>query len=434
MKRSLAGRLSLLFAACTASVSLLAGLLFTQASQTHFVELDHQAMAMRLPALRKYLDPVDSAAAALASEPALRTELASTPDLGLRLHGADGSLWLDEPPRSGIGLDGTPAYRERSFELPGGRQLTLVLDITHHQHFLQRMQRLIWLTMGLSALATALLGAWAVRASLAPLRQIRDVAAGVSAQSLATRLDATRLPVELQGLADELNAMLDRLEQAFQRLSGFSADIAHELRTPLSALLTQTQVVLSRPRGTDDYREALHGNLEALQGLTRMVNDMLLLAKADHGLLVPGREALELAEEIDALLELFGPLAEERGIVLQRHGSTRVLGDRGMLRRVLANLLDNAVRHCSAGGSIHLRLQPGRLSVENPGPSLDAAQLPRLFDRFHRGDAARSPGNGEHAGLGLAICRSIVQAHGGQIHAHSQDGWTHFVVELPPAP
>ncbi|MDF3933171.1 heavy metal sensor histidine kinase [Pseudomonas citronellolis] len=438
---SLGVRLSLLFAASTAAISLIAGAVFSRASEAHFIELDRQVMAGRLPYFRELLGPVRGPAELAPQRPALERELTRHPDLGVRLDGADGQRWLDEAPRMSSGGDGMPgmddgpAYREMRVPLdpgePAGRQLTLVLDITHHQHFLGHMQQLIWLTMGLSALATALLGAWATRASLRPLRRMREVAARVSAQSLTPRLDAGRLPAELSGLASELNAMLERLEEAFQRLSAFSADIAHELRTPLTALLTQTQVVLSRPRDAESYREALHGNLEELQRLTAMVNDMLLLAKADHGLLAPGREDLDLAAEVDALLEFYAPLAEDGGLSLTREGQARTTGDRGMLRRVLANLLDNALRFTPAGGAIRVALRPGRISVENQGPAIPAEQLARLFDRFHHREAPGGPGQGVHAGLGLAICRSIVQAHGGTLSAESADGWTRFVIELP---
>lgn len=440
---SLGVRLSLLFAAATAAISLIAGAVFSRASEAHFIELDREVMAGRLPFFRELLGPLRSPAELAARRESLEHELTRHPDLGVRLDGADGQRWLDEPPRMSSGADNIPgmgeppAYREMRVPLdpdqPDGRQLTLVLDITHHQHFLQHMQQLIWLTMGLSALATALLGAWVTRASLRPLRRMGEVAAQVSAQSLTTRLDAARLPTELRGLAGELNAMLARLEEAFQRLSGFSADIAHELRTPLTALLTQTQVVLSRPRSEDDYREALHGNLEELQRLTAMVNDMLLLAKADHGLLAPRDETLALADEVDALLEFYAPLAEERDIRLERDGEAQLRGDRTMLRRVLANLLDNALRFTRDGGAIRVRLQPGRISVENQGPPIAAEQLPQLFDRFHHREPSGREGQGVHAGLGLAICRSIVQAHGGSIRAECANGWTRFVIELPEA-
>ena len=154
----------------------------------------------------------------------------------------------------------------------------------------------------------------------------------MSARSLTTRLPVAQMPVELAELASTMNAMLQRLDDAFQRLS-FSADIAHELRTPLSNLLTHTQVTLTRPRSLEEYREALHGNLEELQWMAQMINDMLFLAKADHGLLVPGQAPLALHEEVDALLEYYAPLAEDGDVQMLREGEAMLHGDRHMLRR-----------------------------------------------------------------------------------------------------
>lgn len=259
-----------------------------------------------------------------------------------------------------------------------------------------------------------------------------QVAASVSARSLTTRLPVAQMPEELAELATTVNAMLQRLDDAFQRLSAFSADIAHELRTPLSNLLTHTQVTLTRPRSLEEYREALHGNLEELQWMAQMINDMLFLAKADHGLLVPGQTALALHEDVDALLEYYAPLAEDNDVQLLREGEAIVQGDRPMLRRALSNLLDNALRFTPPGGQIRVTLEPGlRLCVANTGAAIEPSALPRLFDRFYRVDPARREGSSEHAGLGLAITRSIIQAHGGSIQAHCQDGWTRFVIELP---
>ncbi|MNP13728.1 Sensor kinase CusS [compost metagenome] len=236
-------------------------------------------------------------------------------------------------------------------------------------------------------------------------------------------------------MALHFNAMLGRLDDAFQRLSAFSADIAHELRTPLSNLLTHTQVTLTRERPLEDYREALHSNLEELQWMAQLVNDMLYLAKADHGLLMPKREPLELAEEVDVLLEFFAPLAEDAQLTLSRDGNACIEGDRSMLRRALSNLLDNALRFTPVGGEVRVRIvdrpEGLRLTVENSGEGISADLLPRLFDRFYRADPARHEGSSEHAGLGLAITQSIIRAHGGQIRCESADGWTRFVIELP---
>ncbi|NUT76653.1 heavy metal sensor histidine kinase [Pseudomonas sp. C1C7] len=442
---SLSSRLALLFAACTAVVSLFAGVLFSRASEAHFIELDQQLLEGKLIGLRRALHDIQSSD----SEVRLNDEMSRQADLSLRISGSDGKRWYDSsanlpsmlPQTTGLSTINSAGTDYRVLNAPlfpdqaGSPQLTLLLDITHHQHFLQRMQHLIWLTVGLSALATALLGAWAARSGLRPLRRISAVAKGVSAQSLNARLPEENMPPEVAEMARHFNAMLGRLDDSFQRLSAFSADIAHELRTPLSNLLTHTQVTLTRPRPIEDYREALHSNLEELQWMAQLVNDMLYLAKADHGLLAPKRETLDLAEEVDVLLEFFAPLAEDARVTLGREGSARIEGDRGMLRRALSNLLDNALRFTPADGEIRIRIDDRseglRLTVENSGEGICEALLPRLFDRFYRADPARHEGSSEHAGLGLAITQSIVRAHGGRIWCESSEGWTRFVIELP---
>ncbi|MGF0237097.1 heavy metal sensor histidine kinase [Rhodococcus sp. IEGM1300] len=442
---SLSNRLALLFAGCTAVVSLFAGVLFNRASEAHFIELDQQLLDGKLIGLRRALQDIQSSE----SEGKLADELSRQADLSLRITGSDGKRWYDSsirlpeklPQQSGLSSinDGGTDYRVLNAPLYPDKtdspQLTLLLDITHHQHFLQRMQHLIWLTVGLSALATALLGAWAARSGLRPLRRMSAIASGVSAHSLNARLPEETMPPELAEMAHNFNAMLGRLDDSFQRLSAFSADIAHELRTPLSNLLTHTQVTLTRPRPIEDYREALHSNLEELQWMAQLVNDMLYLAKADHGLLVPKREPLALAEEADMLLEFFAPLAEDARVTLSRVGHARMEGDRNMLRRALSNLLDNALRFTPNDGEVQVRISDQakglRLSVENTGSGIAEDLLPRLFDRFYRADPARREGSSEHAGLGLAITQSIIRAHGGQIHCESDNGWTRFVIELP---
>ncbi|MBJ2349182.1 MULTISPECIES: heavy metal sensor histidine kinase [Pseudomonas] len=442
---SLSNRLALLFAACTAVVSLFAGVLFSRGSEAHFVELDRQLLETQLIGVRRAVQDTHG------HDPRMRLddELSRQADLTLRIKDSNGTQWhgspIPAPPelpeRPGLSTlrDADNDYRVLNALLYPDRtdspQLTLLLNITHHQHFLQRMQRLIWLTVGLSALATALLGAWAARRGLRPLRRMGAIASSVSARSLNARLPEEHMPVELAELARSINDMLGRLDDAFQRLSAFSADIAHELRTPLSNLLTHTQVTLTRERSLEDYREALHGNLEELQWMAQLVNDMLYLAKADHGLLALHREPLQLAEEVDILLDFFAPLAEDFNVRLGRDGESLIEGDRNMLRRALSNLLDNALRFTPSGGEVRVRIvdvgQGVSVCVENNGEGVPADLLPRLFDRFYRADPSRQEGSSEHAGLGLAITRSIIRAHGGDIRCESAEGWTRFVIELP---
>ena len=144
----------------------------------------------------------------------------------------------------------------------------------------------------------------------------------------------------------------DRLEEAFLRLSDFSSDIAHELRTPVSNLMTQTQVALSRARNADDYRSILESNAEEFEHMARMISDMLLLAKAENGLVVPHRETLQLGAEVRALFDYYDAVAEEKGITLMLEGDAEISADRLMLRRALGNLLSNAVRHATPGSSV----------------------------------------------------------------------------------
>ncbi|UUY07039.1 heavy metal sensor histidine kinase [Pseudomonas sp. J452] len=442
---SLANRLALLFAACAAAVALIAGSLFSQASARHFIDLDRQLLQGKLAVFADILQGADTPGALASRRPAVLQELQRHPELALRVETRDGQVWFSSLPqleKLSISMqalrrwrNGDTDYRVMEKPLSNGLRLSLLLDITHHQHFLQQMQRLIWLCVGLSALATALLGAWVARRGLRPLRNMTAVAQQVGASSLTTRLPTQGLPAELGELAQAFNAMLARLEDAFARLSAFSADIAHELRTPLSNLLTQTQVILSQPRPLEDYQEALHSNLEELQHLAQMVGDMLLLAKAEHGLLQTQRESLELGVELAALAEYFTPLAEDAGVTLRVTGQAALSADRGLLRRALSNLIANALRFTPSGGELHLNTASSgatvRIEVANQGPEIPAALRERLFDRFYRADPARREGNAEHAGLGLAITRSIVRAHGGAIRCESAEGWTRFILEFP---
>ena len=188
-----------------------------------------------------------------------------------------------------------------------------------------------------------------------------------------------------------------RLEEAFRRLSEFSSDLAHELRTPISNLLTQTEVSLSQPREAGVYRDILASNSEELQRLARMVADMLFLAKAEHSLVLPTRERVDLGTEVRALFEYYEALADEGGVHLQCIGTGEVVGDRLMIRRAIGNLLSNALRYTARGEAVTVSVRPVsgaiELAVENPGEAIPADRLPHLFDRFFRADRSRHPGD-----------------------------------------
>jgi two-component system heavy metal sensor histidine kinase CusS len=311
----------------------------------------------------------------------------------------------------------------------------LALNIGHHLEFMTAFRKSLWLAVTAGVLLIALFGWIAARRGLVPLRKMVKVAHGISASRLDNRLQLDDVPTELHDLAAAFNQMLDRLQDSFRRLSDFSSDLAHELRTPISNLMTESQVVLTRARSADEYREVLYSNLEEYDRLARMIGDMLFLAKADHGLIVPRREAVDLAKEVRQLFDFYEALSEEQGVRMVLSGEGMIRGDELMLRRALSNLLSNALRYTPRDGAITVRIdQPGpgqmRLAVENPGQTIPAEHLPRLFDRFYQVDASRHRTH-EGAGLGLAIAKSIIEAHGGEIAASSEHDLTRFEALFP---
>jgi two-component system heavy metal sensor histidine kinase CusS len=318
----------------------------------------------------------------------------------------------------------------------GPYTVAVAQDIEHHALFMDTFRSVLGIAIALAALAMAGLGWIVTHWGLLPLRQVTDTVAGISAERLGARLPASGLPAELMPLAAAFNAMLARLDDSFRRLSEFSSNIAHELRTPISNLMTQTQGALSGARDNHEYKEVLYSSLEEYERMAQMVGDMLYLAQAENGLLTPGRESVDLGDETHGLFDYFEAWAEERGVSLAQTGSATVPGDRLMLRRALSNLLSNAIRHTPSGQTVRVSLamqgDTAVVAVENPGPEIPAEHLFRLFDRFYRVDPSRQR-KGDGAGLGLAIVKSIVDAHAGSITVASDDQKTCFQITLPTA-
>lgn len=318
---------------------------------------------------------------------------------------------------------------------PGTYFMSVALTIDYHLRFLDSFHHSMWLMVVGGIVIMALIGWIAVRQGHAPLHHIVDQIRRITSDELNTRLDPATVPKELTELALSFNEMLARMERAFSRLSNFSADIAHELRTPITNLLTQTQVALSQSRTIDEYREILYSNIEEYERMAQMIGDMLFLAKADYGLYQPETTKVRLGEEIQALFDYYEAWAEERGVRLALSGDAEIPGDRAMLRRALGNLLSNAIRHTEREKTVAVRIAQSvtggiEVVVENPGADIPAHHLPRLFDRFYRADGSRQR-DGEGAGLGLAITKSIIDIHGGRIAVNSAGGVTRFTVTLP---
>ncbi|OXI78999.1 two-component sensor histidine kinase [Burkholderia sp. AU31652] len=286
---------------------------------------------------------------------------------------------------------------------------------------------------GVGALFALLLGYGLIRRALEPLREIVDNTGRITVDKLDTRLDASRAPRELRALVDAQNAMLGRLQQAFSHLSQFSADLAHDLRTPLNNMRGATEVALARPRPADEYQALLESHLEEYDRLARMIDNVLFLARAEHPSFVTRQRAFDVRDELERIAGYFEGLADEAGSTLRVEGQGRLTADVELFRRAIGNLLANALRYTPAGGVITLAVDETpdavRVVVANPGEPIDPALLPRIFDRFVRGDPARSGGApGGTAGLGLAIVRSVMELHGGNARVESDAAGTRFML------
>lgn len=313
--------------------------------------------------------------------------------------------------------------------------VALAVKIDSQQEFAKSFQKIVWAAVVSAAVIVVLLGGIAARRGLAPVLEMAAVAQGISASRLHDRLSVDSVPIELTSLAESFNAMLARLEESFKRLSHFSSDLAHELRTPIGNLMTQTQVALSQARSPEEYREALYSSLEEHGRLARTISDMLYLAKTDNGLMVPRSEVIDLAQETRELFGFYEALAEEQGVTLTLSGNAVIEGEKLMIRRAISNLIANAIQHTPSRGSIEVsigRIEPGtvRLAVTNPGETIPPEHLPRLFERFYRIASPRQRGR-EGAGLGLAITKSIVKSHKGDVAVASANGITQFEMLFP---
>ena len=308
--------------------------------------------------------------------------------------------------------------------------------MSERTHLLANYRDRIVLLVAAGALLAALAAFAVVRIGLAPLRQLARQTDSIGIANLSARLASAGVPRELSPLVDAFNAMLDRLAAGFAQMSQLSADMAHDLRTPIANLLGQTEVALGQKRSADQYQALLASNFEEFQRLSRMMDNMLFLARSEQPEATIECMLLDVSEEFVRMADYFEGLAADRnlGFALDGHGT--VLADPILLRRALANLVANAVQYADPGSTILLASLESAgnmtLSVENEGEAIPASQLPRLFDRFYRADAARR-GSAQSSGLGLSIVRTIMTLHGGHGSVESKDGKTRFSLVFPAA-
>ncbi|WP_171020264.1 heavy metal sensor histidine kinase [Hydrogenophaga sp. 2FB] len=355
--------------------------------------------------------------------------MVSHSEFGLSLKQADGQLFYEQLL---VVEDGARRVVRFDLEspLPGDRafRAELSLDVRNDVMVMQR----IGVILGGAAVGGTLLislgGFLLVWLGLRPLRDLSDQVKILTADTLHHRLDGSRQPDELIPLIAQFNDLLARLDRSYEQLEGFNADVAHELLTPLTTLMSGAELALSSAQSEDEVRELLGSNLEELQRVAGIVQDMLFLSQADRGATARRMPIPSLAEIVQQVANYHDATLADAGLMLEVAGDAEGEFDLPLLQRALSNLVSNATRYASQGSTVRVRIDAlssneVSIQVENRGAAVDHQTLSRMFDRFFRGDPSRTNADKNH-GLGLSIVAAIARMHGGKPTASSSDGIT----------
>jgi two-component system, OmpR family, heavy metal sensor histidine kinase CusS len=384
-----------------------------------------------------------TATAASGDEDAIRRKIDSYAAMrdGTRLEvrRADGSFLHRDPDSAAHTL--SEHVREHRFtvaapHVPGGRlDGVFSVDFVEDAKMGDKWAALLVAATLASGVLVAWGAWWQVRRELRPLQQLAQQTQRISADRLDQRLALPGAAAELQPWITQFNALMDRLQAAIEQLDAFNADVAHEMRTPIAALMGHIEVALSRERPNAELRDTMALSLEELQKLSSLVDDMLFLSHADRGARARRGAPRSLRALAEQVVEYHEMVLEDTGVSVSVVGDAHAAVDDALVQRALSNLLGNAARYADKGSTVILRIdtQVGDsaiLAVENRGATIDAQQLPRLFDRFFRGEQARTQCQQQHHGLGLAIVAAVARMHGGCTFAESADGLTRIGFNL----
>jgi two-component system heavy metal sensor histidine kinase CusS len=325
-------------------------------------------------------------------------------------------------------------FRVSSAAAPVGKPPTSVdtieiaIDISQEEELLKRYRFWFWAILLVTSVLFPLVGYQIARHGIRPVEEIAATARSITATNLRERIGAEGYPSELASLAGTFNEMLDRLEESFDQISRFSADIAHDLRTPVNNIRGEAEVALARARTVDEYREVLESLLEETVRLAELIGDLLFLGRAESPLTHPHRQRVDVDELLCIVRDYYEATASDGGVCLVTAVGKQCITadvDRALMLRAVSNLVSNAIAHTPTGGSVTMSACATgaeiRIRVTDTGIGIPSEALPRVFDRFFRVDPSRSQTSGG-TGLGLAIVQSIMSLHGGSAEIASQLG------------
>ena len=347
----------------------------------------------------------------------LQNQTQSRPDRTIRMKGRNGRAFRVTSTSAPIG---DPATKTETVQI--------AIDVSQEEELLARYRFWFWTILLAAFVIFPMVGYQIARHGIRPVEEIATTARRIGSTNLRERIRPEGYPFEMASLASTFNQMLDRLEESFDRLSRFSADIAHDLRTPVNNIRGEAEVILARPRSADEYRDVIESCLEEAVRLSNLIGDLLFLARADSPLTNLRRERVDVGELLDEVREYYEASAADSGVSLTTTVADEpVIADldRALLQRAVGNLVSNALAHTPRGGAVVLGTNVGYstilINVSDTGIGIPAEALPKVFDRFFRVDSSRSQGSGG-TGLGLAIVKSIALLHGGNVEISSEPG------------
>jgi two-component system, OmpR family, heavy metal sensor histidine kinase CusS len=357
----------------------------------------------------------------------LASQTQSHPDRTVAMKGRDGKSFRVISALAPVGFPATQIDT-----------LQIAVDVSQKETLLARFRFWFWAVLLATSVLLPLVGYRIARHGIRPVEEIAATARRITSTNLRERIGSEGYPSELASLAGTFNEMLERLEESFERISRFTADIAHDLRTPVNNIRGEAEVALARARTVDEYRDVLESSLEEAVRLSELIGDLLFLARAESPLTELRRENVNIGELLTTVRDYYEASATDAGISLVVNDGAEPLSadlDRSLMLRAVSNLVSNAIVHTPRGGMVTLAPFSDnvelRIQVSDTGTGIPAQALPRVFDRFFRVDPSRSKNSGG-TGLGLAIVQSIMTLHGGGAEITSQFGrGTRVTLRMP---